>query len=355
MVLKDCKIARYYAERVLERTEEDDWESLEDVYGELIRIYAFLGDMDTSEEYLVKYREIIAKISDENLHNALQEMEVKYDVQQKDLEISRQQIEIKQHKTLRYAFMGGLIAAAVLLALFTYIIILRNKRNRELAEMNSVKDKFFSIISHDLKNPAIAQRDALQLLLDNSRKWDFDSLTKYYQSLLKSANSQVVLLYNLLNWAQIHTGRMVFHPIPFDIIPAIEPDMDLIKSNAEQKGITFQTQIPEETIITGDPNMIAIVIRNLCTNAIKFTHDGGAVTLEIAQNIISVSDTGTGMTPEQLQNLFRMDKKQSKLGTAGEQGSGLGLMVCKELVEKHGSTLHVESEEGKGCRVWFGI
>jgi signal transduction histidine kinase len=129
---------------------------------------------------------------------------------------------------------------------------------------------------------------------------------------------------------------------------------------AENKNIAFSVQIPENTIITADSNILATVIRNLLTNAVKFTPSGGQVTLSVkltADNTYSftVSDTGTGMSEKRLQTLFRLDSAHSQRGTAGEQGSGLGLIVCRELLEKHGTTLHVESEEDKGSKFWFII
>jgi signal transduction histidine kinase len=247
-----------------------------------------------------------------------------------------------------------------------YFLRLRTRRNHELAEMNATKDKFFSIISHDLKNPAIAQREALQLLLNNSDKWNTASLTNYYQKLLKSADNQVDLLYNLLNWAQVQTGRMPYIPLPFDFAAALQSDLGLIGNMAEFKSIQFNVQIPKTALVSGDENMLVAVVRNLLTNAIKFTAQDGEVTLEInactdeksfapTKHTVSVADTGTGMTSEQMQNLFRIDVHRSHKGTSGEQGSGLGLIVCKELLQKHGSTLFIESKPGKGSRFWFTI
>jgi len=361
LYMKDFNKALYHAERLLLKVEEEDLQRLGTLYVYLGMIYAALGDIEKSGEFLEKYKMFVSERSDANLYSALQEMEVKYEIEQKE---QAHRAELKRYQTLRYVLIGGLLTTGLLIALLIYIVTLRNKRNRELVEMNATKDKFFSIISHDLKNPAIAQRDALQMLLDNSGEWDAESLSKYYRELLKSADSQVVLLYNLLNWAQVQTGRMPYLPAPFDLTAALQSDIALIKNMAEQKGITLDIQVPEKAIVTGDDNMLTIVIRNLLTNAVKFTNAGGTVTLNIAPytgrksstpTIISITDTGTGMTEEQLQNLFHMDKKRSKLGTAGEQGSGLGLIVCKELVEKHGSTLHVDSEERMGSRVWFEI
>jgi len=350
--MKDYKTALYYAERLLPRIEDSNLGALREMYRNMGMFYAGVGNIDKSAEFFDKYDDVISKMSDANLQNALQEAKVKYEVEQKEQE---HQAEISRHKTRQAIFIGGLLMAALLLTLLIYLLRLRNRRNSELAEMNATKDKFFNIISHDLKNPAIAQRNALQLLLSNSENWNTELLTKYYSELLKSADSQVALLYNLLNWAQVQTGRMPYLPAPFDLIDALQTDIVIIQNMAEQKGITFNIDIPQKAIVTGDDNMLTIVIRNLLTNAVKFTNAGGSVSLNISQNCISISDTGIGMTEEQQQNLFHIDKKRSRLGTSGEQGSGLGLIVCKELVEKHGSTLHIESVEGKGSKFWFEI
>jgi signal transduction histidine kinase/Flp pilus assembly protein TadD len=325
----------------------------------LYEAYKQTGQSTQALIYLERYRALNDSIFKETTQKQLSEFQIKYDTAEKELEIERQQSEISRHKARQNMLFGSLAVAALLLVLLIYIVRLRNHRNRELTETNATKDKFFSIISHDLKNPAIAQRDALQLLLDNSDKWSASDISNYYRKLLKSADGQVDLLYNLLNWAQVQTGRMPFIPVPFDLAAALQSDIDLIKSMAERKGIFFDVHAPEAAIVTGDDNMLVTIVRNLLTNAVKFTLKDGNVSLQISEengkHTVSVTDTGTGMTPEQLQKLFRIDSQRSRRGTIGEQGSGLGLIVCKELLEKHGSTLHVESEAGKGSRFWFTL
>ena len=297
--------------------------------------------------------------NEENVSH-VQNLRVSYEREKNARKIEKQETEIKYQKTQRLFFSIGLGIALLALLMLWYMLKLRTKRNRILSEMNATKDKFFSIISHDLKNPAIAQRDALQLLVSHSGTWDVDTLLQYYNELLKSANGQVELLYNLLNWAQVQTGRMPYIPAQIDIISELRADILLVENMAQQKGITLEIKMPDTAIVTGDRNMIITVVRNLLTNAVKFTNKNGCIILEIKQDetgkyIISVSDTGIGMRKEQTENLFLVDNKHSRIGTAGEQGSGLGLIVCKELVEKHGSTLRVESEEGKGSRFWFSL
>ena len=129
---------------------------------------------------------------------------------------------------------------------------------------------------------------------------------------------------------------------------------------AANKQIHLSVTIPDNTLITGDRNIIATILRNLLTNAVKFTASGGTVSLTVeatadGKHSFTVSDNGVGMTAEQIQNLFRLDSAQSRKGTSDEQGTGLGLIVCSELLEKHNSRLHVESEERKGSRFWFEV
>jgi signal transduction histidine kinase len=261
---------------------------------------------------------------------------------------------------------------------------LRNRRNHALTErthalteMNATKDKFFNIISHDMKNPALLQRDSLKLLLENASVWDIAQIKAYYKELLKSAEGQVDLIYNLLSWSQIQTDRIAYTPAPF-MLSELVSGLSLIRNMAESKGITLDVRLPSEAVVTGDINILSTVVRNLLTNAIKFTNRGGTVALigEMGGNgeigeigeigeageivvsskfSISVSDTGIGMTDDQIANLFRLDRQRPIKGTAGEQGTGLGLIVCKELLEKHGSALCVESTPDIGSRFWFTL
>ena len=350
-----------YAQEILQNTASNpnNYSVLMQVYDHLVGIYSYLGDARQTVAAHQQFYLMMIHQSDYNLHQALQEMSVKYETAEKQLEIERQQTEIEQHKARQIIYIGGITVAGLLLSLLVYIVVMRNRRNRELAEMNAIKDKFFSIISHDLKNPAVAQRDGLQVLAEHADKLDANALSDYCRKLLKSANGLVDLLKNLLTWAQIQTGREIYLPLPFDLVAALQRDMDIIKSMAERKNITFEAQLPLTAIITGDENMLVTIIRNLLTNAVKFTSAGGNVSLQINENsgkyIVSVSDTGVGMTPEQMQNLFRIDHQRSMRGTAEETGTGLGLIVCRDMLHKHGSALNVESEKEKGSRFWFEV
>ena len=363
------KSEEYVNEALSLAIEYEFLETEKECYKNLMQLAITQHNFRLSEFYNAKADSVDRLLAyEENRKNA-QEMEAKYETEKKQLEIERQQIIITKQNMQRKLFVGGISACVLILIIFWYMLRLRRLRNQSLAEINATKDKFFSIISHDLKNPAITQRDTLQLLVENAHTWDADRLADFHSELLKSAEEEVELLFNLLSWSQLQTKRISFNPETF-VISDLLPNLSLIRKMAENKEITLHITIPEDALITGDRNMLATVIRNLLTNAVKFTHMGGTVALEVspcggvarkgvAHNAptykISVSDTGIGIPREEMQKIFRIDNRHSRRGTTGETGTGLGLIVCRELLEKHGTVLHVESEMEKGSRFWFEI
>ena len=153
---------------------------------------------------------------------------------------------------------------------------------------------------------------------------------------------------------------MTCKPVTFDLVANLKSGIGVVQNMSNEKGIILDLQMPTPAVITGDDNMLATVVRNLLVNAVKYTQQGGTVTLKVkpaaaGKYIVTVSDTGIGMNAGQKNNLFRLANQPSQRGTAGETSVGLGLIVCKDFLEKHGSTLHVESEEGKGSRFWFEV
>ena len=326
-------------------------------------------------KYWLKFDDAEKRLALEKNIQAATEHEAKYETEKKQLEIEKQQQVIKRQTLQRNFLAGGIALSVIILALLYFLLRARTRQKQILAEINATKDKFFTIISHDLKSPAIAQRNFIKILID-SKKPD-DEEVVMLNKLLHSADSHLELLYNLLNWAKLQTGRMQYCPVQFNLATELRKDSFLHFHNlAKNKEIALQFIMPESLFVTADVNMMNTIIRNLLDNAIKFTPRGGKVTLEIVQTginkginplapstRISVSDTGMGMTEEQIRKLVGnydttgTGRKflTSTSGTAGETGTGLGLTVCKELLEKHGSTLHIESEPGKGSIFWFEI
>ncbi len=230
---------------------------------------------------------------------------------------------------------------------------------RELMEMNASKDKFFSIIAHDLRSPFSGLLGFSEFLATELEKLSKKEIKDYSTSIYGMIRNLYNLLENLLEWSRMQTGKTVFMPERTNIRFIIENVVDLLKINAVKKGITLVYDQEEDIFIQADPNMFNSIIQNLVSNAIKFTRPRGEVKLrtEIKENGIEVyvSDNGVGIPKEALSKIFRIDKQITTLGTSNEKGSGLGLLVCKEMIEKHGGNIWVESTPGEGTTFSFSI
>ncbi|WP_299579040.1 PAS domain S-box protein [uncultured Sunxiuqinia sp.] len=228
-----------------------------------------------------------------------------------------------------------------------------------LRELNATKDKLFSIIAHDLKSPFNSIIGFSSLLADKVEIQNFTGIGKYVQIIQQSAQNAMDLLLNLLEWSRSQTGRTQYNPEQTDCVSLIEEATLLLSDVAEQKSISLVKDLPLKAPVYADHYMISTILRNLITNAIKFTKPGGQVTISAQQNAkevtITVADNGIGMEPDALQKLFRLEESFSTPGTVNEMGTGLGLILCKEFVEKHQGKITVESEPGKGSRFQFTI
>ncbi|GBD88176.1 histidine protein kinase DivJ [bacterium BMS3Abin03] len=228
-----------------------------------------------------------------------------------------------------------------------------------LRELNATKDKFFSIISHDLRAPFQALLSISDFFVN-----DIDNMTKqeiidFASDLNQSAESLYELLNNLLDWSRIQTGKMKYEPRNVHLKRAIDKVIRLLTANAHNKRISITTKITNDLIVYTDRNMLHSLVQNLISNAIKFTNEGGEVKVmtHIKNNIVEivVADNGVGMDENTVGKLFRIDTQVTSLGTKNEKGTGLGLILCKELVEKCGGKIWVESEPGKGTAFHFTL
>ncbi len=233
------------------------------------------------------------------------------------------------------------------------------KSEDELRELNAQKDKFFSIIAHDLRSPFNSIIGYSELLLEQVRMEDYDGIDKFAGIITKSSKQAMDLLSNLLEWAYSQTGKMAFDQEQIVLNTLIKKGLLLFDNIAAQKSITIKNDVPESLIIFADKSMISTVIRNLISNAIKFTREGGEVVVSARQNPeevqVSVKDNGIGIAPGRAKQLFSFDTNISTPGTNKEKGTGLGLILCKEFIEKHGGSLWVESDEGKGSTFSFTL
>lgn len=232
-------------------------------------------------------------------------------------------------------------------------------KTEELLKLNAEKDKFFSIIAHDLKSPFNSIIGFSGLLKEQVQNKNYQSISKYADIVRQSSEKAMNLLSNLMVWAQSQTGKIVFNPENIGIEDIIDENTLLFEEIASQKSITIKKMLPENTTVFADKAMINTVFRNLISNAIKFTRQGGEIKVSAEKRakeiLVSVSDNGIGIAPGRLEKLFRIDESDSTYGTNNEKGTGLGLILCKEFVENHGGKIWAESEEGKGSIFYFTL
>jgi PAS domain S-box-containing protein len=238
-------------------------------------------------------------------------------------------------------------------------LIIQQQNNR-LQELNATKDKFFSIIAHDLKSPLNGFLNLTTLMADKTEKLSLDEFAEYSKMLNKAARNIYMLLDNLLEWSQIQKGSITFNPKISDLYELVLESIDTIHQSALQKRITLINEINTPQKVYADEKSIKTVLRNLLTNAIKFTRMDGKIVfkskrLDDSTFQISIQDNGVGIADDDIEKLFRIEEKVSSLGTEGEPSSGLGLLLCKEFVEMHGQKIWAESEINKGSTFSFTL
>ncbi|MCP4403471.1 MAG: hybrid sensor histidine kinase/response regulator [bacterium] len=234
-----------------------------------------------------------------------------------------------------------------------------DEKNRQLQESNAGKDKFFSIIAHDLRGPVSSLDDMTRLLSGNLESYGPDKLREFIRIEQKATTNLAKLLENLLTWSRMQRGMLEYHPQQILLGNTILRNIDLFSAMANQKDLTLRNSVPDDVSVYGDLKMVDTIVRNLIANALKFTHPGGSINVSArhheARVEISVTDTGIGISAENTPKLFRIDTRFKHLGTAREKGTGLGLILCKEFVERHHGEIWLESEVGKGTTFTFTL
>lgn len=229
----------------------------------------------------------------------------------------------------------------------------------KLKELIVTKDKFFNIVAHDLKNPFTSLLGSSELLYDNINQMTTENVKKLALILNDSAKSGFAILQNLLDWSRSQTGMIRFCPTEINLRMIIDENIDNLNLQTSNKEIKMWSELKTDLIITADKNLINTVLRNLLSNAVKFTHKNGKIKIAAASRknevILSVIDSGIGMSPEKIDQLFKLENALSMPGTEKEQGTGLGLRLCKEFTELMGGRIWAESDPGKGSKFSFTI
>jgi signal transduction histidine kinase len=231
-------------------------------------------------------------------------------------------------------------------------------KSEELIAANAEKDQFFSIIAHDLRGPFNGFLGLTQLMAEDLLNFSMDEINKIAVSMQKSANNLYSLLNNLLEWSLLKRGITKCEPIAISVLERLTGVVKSIEQEATKKDIKITVNIPEVIMVHADPNMFESTVRNLISNAVKFTSKGGwvYVTAKAAANNfveITIKDTGIGMDADMIGNLFHLGQSTNRRGTDNEPSTGLGLLLCEGFIKQHGGTIQVKSETGKGSEFRF--
>lgn len=279
---------------------------------------------------------------------------------------NRDQVYAKEKELSEQKYNYAVIISIVVVISLILISILlysryrlKSKLHHQVAELNATKDKFFTIISHDLKTPIASFNNLSTVVADYYADLSEEDKIKHMKSLKHSSTHILTLLNNLLTWSRLQTEKITAHPDTIHLQTIVDNEIASQKQSADKKSIRIETFIPSDLYAYADADMISTVIRNLLSNAVKFTPENGKIVLSATESQefikFDVTDTGIGIPKEVIPNLFEFDKKHSTLGTANERGTGLGLNLCKEFIILNHGTISFVSEVGNGSTFTFTI
>lgn len=386
-----------------------------DNYRILSDLMAHRGDFKKAYQFQEKYMSLHDSLFTHESQKRMVEMQMLYDRERKESEIELLRktnqintLNLEKQRILRNFLLAGVVLILILLFLLYNRYLYTNRANRllekqkeeislnneklvvlnknlveqkqkvdelnqrlnqtnqrlvesekHLIETNATKDKFFSIISHDLRNPFASIVSFSRILKRDIQNLGQDELQDLARELDKSVLKINNLLENLLQWSRTQTGKMKFFPEYIAVNDLIRDNLNLFSGNAREKGITLVDSVDPDLVVFADQNMTNTVVRNLLSNALKYSDSGSKI--EITGEVkdkkayLTIHDEGVGMTPEQLGQLWSVNTIHTTYGTRDEKGSGLGLLLCKEFIEKQGGTISVDSEKDKGTRFTFSL
>ncbi len=382
-------MALEYAEKALTLAKNANYSlPLRDITRLLYEIHAINTNFEMAYKYHLEFKEYNDRFfSDENKQKIL-DVEIKYQSEKKmetiailEKEKHIRNLEINKQRYMRdFLLAGALLILIILLVIYNRFLYKKkinailNVKKRKLKELikeltdsesnlkESVasRDKFFSIIAHDLRAPISAFFESIETLSVKFHNFSTKEIKAFINEINISAERLFNLLENLLQWSSTKKGDIRFEPKNFDLSFLAWNNVKLLKRNAAKKNITLTSNIRDKCPCFADENMVAAIFRNLLTNSIKFTHPGGNISIDVRDTEndtveVSVSDSGIGIKPGDVEKLFRIDIHYTTCGTSSEMGTGLGLALCKEFVEKNNGRINVASEPGKGSTFFFTL
>jgi len=346
---------------------------MRECYDHLYYIYSQTGNIKGARYFKDLFAYMSEMIYAEADKQKVGELQSLLDISEKDKELKTLDAQIQKQRAFIFAILLVILVLFISATIIYYLyrdkkkLVLQlqqtnekvNHQVVELKELNSTKDKFFSIIGHDLKGPLNSLTAFSNLILNHAGSLSEEEMKKIAKDLNKSLKTLYELLENLLTWARSQTNQITLNPEILNIQKLFEENISLLSKTATNKEISIEYVTLDNVTAWADKNTVNTVIRNLMSNALKFTPRKGSVSI-FANSYkdaleIGIRDTGVGMTAEQIQKVFDISTKHSTPGTEHEKGTGLGLILCKEFVEKNGGELNIESVIGKGSTFRFTL
>ena len=334
---------------------------------ELSKTYEEIGEYKLALDAFKEYVKIEKTVLTYEKENRLTELKTQREFEIKNSQIETQEHKIKSDRRKVLLLIIISISIAILLVLFLWLYISKRKtnqllqdRNQEIVNINKQKDKFFSIIAHDLRGPFSGFLGLTEILAEDIDDMDKDEIQFAAVNMKSSAYSLSCLLDNLLEWSRIEQGLIPFSPKKYNLLKVVKECTATLQDASNKKKILIETTIDKSLEIYADLHILQSIIRNILSNAVKFTPTEGIIKIQVKEDadnnrVISISDTGIGMDAKMIESIFKLDAKNNRKGTEGELSSGLGLILCKEFIEKHGGKIWIESEVNKGSTFYFKI
>lgn len=310
-------------------------------------------------KYFEEYNSLRDSIQQEDTKRQMNLLYARYETALKEQKIRLQELELESARVAKTRLEVGFLSTVVISVLLVVLLLQKREKAKLLRELNETKNKFFSIISHDTKSIASSIKMVLNQMLGSYGELPDEVKLEMVKELSAAADVQMDLLNNLLRWAHLQMNSDKFEPEEFDLVAMAQHNLDIASFPLSKKGITVQTSFPASCMVYADRNMIATILRNLMTNAIKFSNPSGQIEVSLEDHpagvVYTIRDFGMGMSAEQVQNLGRIDKRVVRLGTQGEQGSGLGMILCFNMAKRNGAKLQVESKPNQGTRITLTV
>ncbi|MBS1233549.1 MAG: hypothetical protein H6R34_113 [Bacteroidetes bacterium] len=342
-------------------------------YLNLSGIYAAQQNYKKALDCYIRYKEASDSLLNEEKITQIGELQAKYDITQKEKENEAlKEQNLQKAATIKRLVMASvIIALLLLLALAQLMMVIRlNKKTRqlnlklaeqgkELEDLNDQKDKFFSFVAHNLKNPFSTIMGFSELMVKSNDAKEYDKIDRYAKHILGLSEHVNKVLENLLEWSRLQRRSFTYTPEKINVTGLIRDVLEMNQKEAARKEIEIRYDLPDDLIAYADKFMVTTILQNLMSNALNFTPSLGKIEvsghLQGSQIQVSVTDNGIGIAPEDRAKLFRIDVHPAKIGTAASNGSGLGLVICKEMIERCKGEISIDSSLSKGTTVSFTL